>query len=199
MLRSNPSRVQSGPSIWGWKVRDHRGNVYPFGTKNAPSDRRAAARRKTYRRWWKEIRMGFRRMHRCDWNLLASVVLPGLVVYGAFVALAELASPLGRVLLPRYFDPKLAGTRAFNDTLVSIVLAILFWLVLFIGAWISWNWMIRRWTLPQFARAKLLQGLCASCRYPIRKLPVASDGCTICPECGAAWKLNSTISEEVPA
>ena len=30
---------------------------------------------------------------------------------------------------------------------------------------------------------------CASCGYNLQKLPAAEDGCTICPECGAAWKL----------
>ena len=28
---------------------------------------------------------------------------------------------------------------------------------------------------------------CASCRYNLQELPAADDGCTICPECGAAW------------
>ncbi len=31
---------------------------------------------------------------------------------------------------------------------------------------------------------------CASCGYQLGKLPVEVDSCTICPECGAAWKLH---------
>ena len=31
---------------------------------------------------------------------------------------------------------------------------------------------------------------CASCGYQLCKLPVEVDSCTICPECGAAWKLH---------
>ena len=33
-------------------------------------------------------------------------------------------------------------------------------------------------------------GRCGSCGYDLAKLPVAVDSCTICPECGAAWKLH---------
>ena len=30
---------------------------------------------------------------------------------------------------------------------------------------------------------------CASCGYSLAGLPPAPDGCTVCPECGSAWKL----------
>lgn len=32
-------------------------------------------------------------------------------------------------------------------------------------------------------------GLCPSCAYMISEVKPADDGCTICPECGAAWNL----------
>lgn len=32
-------------------------------------------------------------------------------------------------------------------------------------------------------------GLCVQCGYFIKGLPPEPDGCTVCPECGAAWKL----------
>lgn len=34
----------------------------------------------------------------------------------------------------------------------------------------------------------LRRGMCASCLYPLESLTPASDGCLVCPECGAAWK-----------
>jgi len=37
--------------------------------------------------------------------------------------------------------------------------------------------------------AMVAEGLCASCGYPIRGLEVEADGCAVCPECGAAWKV----------
>ena len=30
---------------------------------------------------------------------------------------------------------------------------------------------------------------CPNCDYQLAGLPPAPDGCTVCPECGAAWKL----------
>ncbi len=33
-------------------------------------------------------------------------------------------------------------------------------------------------------------GRCGSCGYELAKLPIAEDGCTVCPECGAAWQLH---------
>lgn len=33
-------------------------------------------------------------------------------------------------------------------------------------------------------------GHCASCGQDIRGLPTAEDGCTVCPECGSAWRID---------
>ena len=38
------------------------------------------------------------------------------------------------------------------------------------------------------------QGECPVCRYDLAGLTPESDGCTICPECGAAWRVESTPS-----
>ncbi len=32
---------------------------------------------------------------------------------------------------------------------------------------------------------------CASCGYDMETLPAELDGCRVCPECGAAWRLGS--------
>jgi hypothetical protein len=39
------------------------------------------------------------------------------------------------------------------------------------------------------AQIVVAKGCCASCGYVIESLPPDPDGCTTCPECGAAWKL----------
>jgi hypothetical protein len=31
-------------------------------------------------------------------------------------------------------------------------------------------------------------GVCLSCGYSLDALPLAPDGCAVCPECGAAWR-----------
>lgn len=39
---------------------------------------------------------------------------------------------------------------------------------------------------------------CASCGYTIAGAPRQSDGCVICPECGAAWKGSRVGTQQVP-
>lgn len=56
-----------------------------------------------------------------------------------------------------------------------------------LGIWM-WSWRFGR---AAMARALLKRGFCAACRYEIGTLSAHSDGCTVCPECGAAWKLNA--------
>lgn len=46
------------------------------------------------------------------------------------------------------------------------------------------------WHSPRYAiEAMTHAGLCASCGYRINSLQPDSDGCTVCPECGAAWRM----------
>ncbi len=37
--------------------------------------------------------------------------------------------------------------------------------------------------------------LCAACGYHLRGLTSEPDGCTLCPECGAAWRLGEEATE----
>jgi hypothetical protein len=43
----------------------------------------------------------------------------------------------------------------------------------------------------EFARVRLNAGLCASCSYPIISESTGPDDCRVCPECGAAWRLEA--------
>jgi hypothetical protein len=38
--------------------------------------------------------------------------------------------------------------------------------------------------------ALLAEGRCPSCGYPLHGLEQQPDGCTLCPECGAAWRIS---------
>jgi hypothetical protein len=46
---------------------------------------------------------------------------------------------------------------------------------------------------PTFRRAAVRRilrlRLCPACAYDLGAAPTADDGCSVCPECGAAWKL----------
>lgn len=48
------------------------------------------------------------------------------------------------------------------------------------------------------ASAVLGTGHCPSCHYEMRGLAAASDGCTVCPECGAAWRVRRGSSASAP-
>jgi hypothetical protein len=58
-----------------------------------------------------------------------------------------------------------------------------------LGACIVW-WWARRNRLKRVSRTMLEHLRCPHCGYDLRMLPVdASDGATVCPECGCAWHL----------
>lgn len=48
-----------------------------------------------------------------------------------------------------------------------------------------------RWQRERILNAAAEAGLCAVCGYPLHGLPADDDGCTVCPECGAAWNVAS--------
>ena len=50
-------------------------------------------------------------------------------------------------------------------------------------------WYMRRRTARDRIEGLLDEELCPSCRYSLRRLPPEKDGCWVCPECGAAWKM----------
>jgi hypothetical protein len=53
--------------------------------------------------------------------------------------------------------------------------------------WLLWVLLRTRWY--RWASARCVRfGHCPACGYDIRGIPAAPDGCTVCPECGAAWK-----------
>jgi hypothetical protein len=42
-------------------------------------------------------------------------------------------------------------------------------------------------------------GLCPACGYGIRGVPSEADGCTVCPECGAAWRVPPNPASQTSA
>lgn len=73
---------------------------------------------------------------------------------------------------------------------------------MWMGVVMKFGWMVVMWA-PLFllinslhargrgiAAIKALHaaGLCPSCAYDLRRVEAAADGCTVCPECGGAWR-----------
>jgi len=55
---------------------------------------------------------------------------------------------------------------------------------------IAWYVHLFRWRdLESIVRALTRSGLCASCGYTLATSEPEPDGCTVCPECGAAWRM----------
>ncbi|HRQ71701.1 MAG TPA: hypothetical protein PLU35_01600, partial [Phycisphaerales bacterium] len=53
----------------------------------------------------------------------------------------------------------------------------------------------RRMLAAEIARFIVGAGACASCDYPLEGVPESEDGCTVCPECGAAWRREEELIE----
>ncbi len=60
--------------------------------------------------------------------------------------------------------------------------------------WLIW-FVLKKVRFGKIAAAMLKYDRCPHCGYDLRLLPVdPSDGATVCPECGCAWKLDNTNS-----
>ncbi len=59
-----------------------------------------------------------------------------------------------------------------------------------IGVSASWTSHVMRGLA---VRACVLTGICGSCGYALSGLLTGADGCAVCPECGAAWRLGPRV------
>lgn len=112
------------------------------------------------------------------WLLAAAIWLAALMLWGGGMLLASLlASPL----LPRW-----------QVVLVGIAIALLpAAVVVAVGIVAHRGWGLIAFTGEAGAavNAWLDAGRCPSCAYPLPPGRAESDGCTICPECGSAWRM----------
>lgn len=52
-------------------------------------------------------------------------------------------------------------------------------------------WWLMRSHRQEVASMVTREHYCASCGYSLREIDAAPDGCTVCPECGSAWRITS--------
>lgn len=69
------------------------------------------------------------------------------------------------------------------------LIGLLVLLLTLIGASVGLGYLQRWFFVRHFGGRLLLAGLCACCDYDLKAVRPEPDGCRICPECGAAWKL----------
>lgn len=107
--------------------------------------------------------------------LLVSTALAGVITTSSLVLVAAWLLGLGGSL----------GLALFVLVLLPCAGLIAAWQVrLLVAARARW-WMQRR--LPH--------SQCAACAFHLDDLTPEPDGCTVCPECGAAWKLGANADD----
>lgn len=88
----------------------------------------------------------------------------------------------------------LTGTK--NTWAGHLVIPFFFCIVVSSLAWFfSLGW-VRSLKFDRIAQIHLEHGRCPACGYVLADLPLAGDGCVVCPECNAAWRGQRVGSAE---
>ncbi len=87
-----------------------------------------------------------------------------------------------------YLSPALLPGRPSQVLMLVLPIVIIVAVTLVLTPWLRpMGWRLHR-------RGLLGLGLCPGCGYQVAKLATEPDGCRVCPECGAAWKLDAPAS-----
>jgi hypothetical protein len=103
------------------------------------------------------------------------VVRGNALILWAVAVIALIVAWLGKILFT--FAWLLAALLAAVAMLIVLVLA------------------VRRLDRIDRIQSMPAAGLCPACGYGIRGVRQADDGCTVCPECGAAWRVPLTAKQ----
>ncbi len=167
---SAPPPISPGPLGLHYTIRDHRGRVVPLAHASWPD------------RFRHFSHVGhFVPPVSGTVSTLLLLVLVMTFVFAIQDAGSRAAAALGGAK---------SWTLALNALTLFGPLAILLLLIaasIFLTAARVW--------IPAVARSWLAQGECPSCRYKIDTLEPEADGCTVCPECGAGWRVGLNASE----
>ncbi len=144
------------------RLRDDRGRLFSL---DSPHLRLGLSTNKAAVTWYRlaQVRRDsdsvFSRV--VGWGAIG-VFCAGLLWFGA---LAGLGGEIGRAVV----------LLAFVPFLLAVGLA--------------WRQQLRAELRKLEAERLRLPAICPSCRYDLAGLPADPDGCLVCAECGAAWKL----------
>ena len=119
---------------------------------------------------------------------MADQLMPGVrrqrLIQVLSMAAAFLLIVGGTIIYFRYFSPR--GWTGFDP--VSVTIHIVQLVVILSGPVIAFR-MARAKYLSRIASVMLEHRHCPHCGYDLRELkPDASDGATVCPECGCVWE-----------
>ncbi len=107
-----------------------------------------------------------------------------LPFYLLILGITGVCAAYGLVIM---WSPTSAWQVALNVVL-AIIGGVAFWQGL-----LSLSRSMRIRYARRIMNAMAQEGLCCSCGYDLWGLPTESDGCVVCPECGAAWKASEPV------
>ena len=74
------------------------------------------------------------------------------------------------------------------------------WLAIPMVPWaVLFFWWLSRSAARAMVCNMLRERVCAACQYEMGEIPASEDGCTVCPECGGAWRLPATPGSQPDA
>lgn len=162
------------PSPWHRSTKDHRGKPVPIpsgltvaavaaDSRLSPRAReRITAHLRRDELSWAESAQG------CAWEFAVQFLLVPIAVVV--------------VLCWWWFIARGWSKQAVKWSIVAVSIAVFV-------AYISLDIWVKRACRGTVIEALLREGLCPSCGYEIKTVPPQADGCSVCPECGAAWRL----------
>lgn len=151
------------------RLRDDRGNMFPIRSPHLKLERKADPAAIT---WYR-----LAQLRRDSESLPTRIAGYGTIAFAAtalvwFGTAAAIGGETGRAVVLLAFVP------------------------VFVAIGLMWRQQLRSTLARYEAKRFELPPACPSCRYNLASLPPEPDGCTICPECGAAWRLASTEPEQ---
>ncbi|MBX3323084.1 MAG: hypothetical protein KF757_08860 [Phycisphaeraceae bacterium] len=114
-----------------------------------------------------------RRMQKFFWLSLVVVI----------VSLSALICALG-------VEEHVNGNTAWWQMAMAVCVAIVLITSVLLSSRID-RWQLRR----EFARFTKAEPACLVCGYELVGLAAEHDGCTVCPECGGAWRVEGMFAE----
>lgn len=183
-----PSPVRPAPfKLLRTDILDHRGRQVPWKAQHN-NDSSNCPKPKSFWRWRERHEL----VSKHELRMVVLLFTPAILGLAAIDPFTKFASFGAKQLLPQYFGEGIPATEVL---LTRIAISIAFYLAAAVITWIAISAWYQKLVIPEQAGEILRRGACVSCKYPIADLNPDSDGCTVCPECGAAWKLNARLAE----
>lgn len=67
--------------------------------------------------------------------------------------------------------------------------------IMFVPMWLVFRQAAKQSKIPFAIIVCVRNSICPACGYNLKGLEPQDDGCTVCPECGAAWRLEDMNTE----